>query len=144
MTPMTPFLIGSVGGAELLILIILIALLLFGSTKIPQLARGLGRALGEFKRGKMEIEREIAHEFSETPAPSQVEGAKNRIRDAAVALGLPAEGRSEADLKKAVANAAENTEDRTKVVAAAKALGIPVEGVGADELRREIARTVTF
>ncbi len=38
------------GGPELLI-ILAVVLLLFGSTKVPQLARSLGQASKEFKQG---------------------------------------------------------------------------------------------
>ncbi len=41
---------GRIGIWELLI-ILGILLLLFGSTKLPQLARGLGRSVNEFKKG---------------------------------------------------------------------------------------------
>ncbi|MFN8140573.1 MAG: twin-arginine translocase TatA/TatE family subunit [Fimbriimonadales bacterium] len=34
--------------------IIVVVLLLFGGTKIPQLMRGLGRGVGEFKKGVSE------------------------------------------------------------------------------------------
>ncbi len=41
-------------------ILLLVALLLFGgSKKIPELARGLGRAMGEFRRGQAEVEKEI-------------------------------------------------------------------------------------
>jgi sec-independent protein translocase protein TatA len=39
-----------------ILLILLIAILLFGSTKIPQLARSLGRSVSEFKKGVREGE----------------------------------------------------------------------------------------
>lgn len=42
-----------------LIIAVVAGVLLYGSTKIPQLARNLGRSTGEFKRGKMEVENEI-------------------------------------------------------------------------------------
>jgi sec-independent protein translocase protein TatA len=45
---MNPFLIGGLGGTELL-LILAVVLLLFGATKLPELARGSGRALRIFK-----------------------------------------------------------------------------------------------
>ncbi|WP_244518891.1 Sec-independent protein translocase subunit TatA/TatB [Parapedobacter composti] len=42
-----------IGGQELL-LIIVACLLLFGGKKIPELMRGLGRGVREFKRGQEE------------------------------------------------------------------------------------------
>ncbi|MGI0054746.1 MAG: Sec-independent protein translocase subunit TatA/TatB [Thermoplasmata archaeon] len=42
-----------------LIIAVVAGVLLYGSTKIPQLARNLGRSTGEFKRGKLEVEKEI-------------------------------------------------------------------------------------
>jgi len=39
-----------VGAAELLIVLVVV-LLLFGSKKLPELARGLGQAAHEFRRG---------------------------------------------------------------------------------------------
>jgi sec-independent protein translocase protein TatA len=45
-------------GAEWLYILIIV-LVLFGGAKLPQLARGLGKSLGEFKKAKEEFEREI-------------------------------------------------------------------------------------
>lgn len=42
-----------------LIIAVVAGVLLYGSTKIPQLAHNLGRSAGEFKRGKIEVEKEI-------------------------------------------------------------------------------------
>ena len=43
----------TMGGSEWL-LIALVVLLLFGGTKIPELMRGLGKGVSEFKKGKNE------------------------------------------------------------------------------------------
>ncbi len=40
-----------------LIVILLIVLLLFGARKLPDLARSLGKSIGEFKKGREETER---------------------------------------------------------------------------------------
>lgn len=40
--------IGGIGGGELL-LILLVLIILFGTKKIPELARGLGKGIREFK-----------------------------------------------------------------------------------------------
>lgn len=50
--------IGMPGGPELLV-ILFIVLLLFGAKKLPELSRSLGKSLGEFKKGKDELENEI-------------------------------------------------------------------------------------
>lgn len=47
-------LLGIIGGQEIIIIAIII-LLLFGGKKIPELMRGLGKGVGEFKKGKSEI-----------------------------------------------------------------------------------------
>ena len=46
------------GGMEMMV-ILLIAVLLFGANKIPKLARSTGEAMGEFKKGRQEIEEEL-------------------------------------------------------------------------------------
>ncbi len=46
------------GGQEMLVILIIV-LLLFGAKKIPELARGMGKGLGEFKKAKHEFDDEI-------------------------------------------------------------------------------------
>lgn len=41
---------GRLGGAEIIIVLVVV-LLLFGATKLPQLARSLGASAKEFKKG---------------------------------------------------------------------------------------------
>ncbi len=55
---LTPLQFGVPGGMELMI-ILLIAVMLFGASKIPKLARSTGQAMGEFKRGRAELEQEL-------------------------------------------------------------------------------------
>ncbi len=50
--------IGGMGGAEIFI-IFLVALLLFGSKKIPELAKGLGKGINEFKKATNNIKKEL-------------------------------------------------------------------------------------
>jgi sec-independent protein translocase protein TatA len=42
-----------------MVVILLIAVLLFGANKIPKLARSTGQAMGEFRRGREEVEQEL-------------------------------------------------------------------------------------
>ena len=52
------YLIGMPGGWEL-VLIVFAILLLFGAKKIPELARGIGRGIREFKDATREVNKEI-------------------------------------------------------------------------------------
>lgn len=54
----TPLIGGIPAGPELLI-ILLVLVLLFGANKIPKLARSTGQAMGEFKKGREEVEDEL-------------------------------------------------------------------------------------
>ncbi|HNI43313.1 MAG: twin-arginine translocase TatA/TatE family subunit [Chitinophagales bacterium] len=49
---------GLPGGSEWII-IFLVALLLFGGKKIPELARGIGRGIREFNDARSSIQKEI-------------------------------------------------------------------------------------
>jgi len=48
----------SLGGPEI-VLIVLVILLIFGGKKIPELMRGLGKGISQFKKGMKEVDDEI-------------------------------------------------------------------------------------
>lgn len=58
------------GGPEI-ILILVVVLLMFGGKKIPEMMRGLGRGMKEFKEGKDGISEELE------PRPAPVKKAEN-------------------------------------------------------------------
>jgi sec-independent protein translocase protein TatA len=47
------------GLPEIVIILIAIVIFFFGGDKLSELARGLGRFTGEFKKGKEEMEKEL-------------------------------------------------------------------------------------
>jgi sec-independent protein translocase protein TatA len=49
---------GSFGGMEILI-ILLVILLFFGAKRIPELARGIGQGINEFRKASDEIKKEL-------------------------------------------------------------------------------------
>lgn len=57
----TMILLFSVGMPEVLV-VSLFVLLIFGGKKIPELMRGLGKGVNEFKKGMNDIESEIKKE----------------------------------------------------------------------------------
>jgi TatA/E family protein of Tat protein translocase len=58
--------IDGIGGPELL-LIFFLSLMLFGGKKLPELARGLGKSMREFKRAAAGVEQEIKRAIEEPP-----------------------------------------------------------------------------
>lgn len=56
--------LGPIGGPEM-IMIFVVILLLFGAKKLPELARGVGKSMGEFKKAREEFEREITRSEEE-------------------------------------------------------------------------------
>ena len=64
------------GGQELL-LVLLIVLLLFGGTKLPSLARGLGQSIKEFKKAQREDEPEAKPGETKAAEPKKSEPADN-------------------------------------------------------------------
>ncbi len=125
-------------GIEWVVILIIIAvLLLFGPSKLPELARGVGRALGEFRRGKMQIEREISTELSQL----DTQDLRIRVEKAAGALGLSASGRSEMELKLDIARAVDKARD-DQVVSAAQAMGVYSSGADVIRLKEQIIKAL--
>lgn len=46
-------------GAPEIVLIVLVVLLIFGGKKIPELMKGLGKGVSNFKKGLKEVEDEV-------------------------------------------------------------------------------------
>ena len=125
-------------GIEWIVLLIIVAvLLLFGPSKLPELARGFGRALGEFRRGRMEIEREISTELS----TMETRDTRMRVEKAAGALGVSAPGRSEMQLKLDIARAVDKAQDE-QVVSAAQAMGVYSSGSDVTRLKEQIIKAL--
>jgi len=75
MDTLLPAFIGIPGGPELLVILLLVVLL-FGADKLPKLARSSGQAMGEFKRGRDQIEDELREAAESTPARPEGEPAE--------------------------------------------------------------------
>lgn len=58
----------NLGGGEI-ILILALVLILFGAKKLPELAKGLGTGIKEFKKATREVTEEVSNAMDETPPP---------------------------------------------------------------------------
>ena len=62
-----------------MMVILLIVLLLFGAKKLPELARGMGKAVREFSAARDEIERELSQSGPKAVAPSKLPDTKSEL-----------------------------------------------------------------
>jgi sec-independent protein translocase protein TatA len=89
---------GSIGGPELLVIFV-VALLLFGPRKLPELGRAIGKGLAEFRRAASDLRETLDAEVarSETPRaslPAASDPPGKRESTPTVADGGTADGRS--------------------------------------------------
>ncbi len=91
------------------LILIVVALILFGGAKkIPEFARNLGKATGEFKRGQVELENEIKKAmYSEPEAPKTQE---MNYTEAAKNLGIDPTGKTNEQLSKEISDKLSNNQ----------------------------------
>jgi sec-independent protein translocase protein TatA len=77
MTPMIASIL-NLAGPDMMV-VLLIVLLLFGAKKLPELARGMGRAAKEFSAARDEIERELTQPGSCKVTQSKLVDTKEKL-----------------------------------------------------------------
>jgi len=70
------FALFNLGGGEI-ILILALVLILFGAKKLPELAKGLGTGIKEFKKATRDVTEEMHSAMEETPPPPRSLPAAN-------------------------------------------------------------------
>ncbi|MBH59186.1 MAG: twin-arginine translocase TatA/TatE family subunit [Thaumarchaeota archaeon] len=92
----------AVGGMEWIWIVLAIGIFLVGTDKLPELARNLGKAMGEFQKSKSDFEREVkSYSEFETTAPSK-SVSKYELQKSASALGIDATTKDEEQLREAI------------------------------------------
>jgi sec-independent protein translocase protein TatA len=79
-------------GTQDILLILIVALFLFGPNKLPELARSLGKATGEFKKAQMQSESELKQ------MGKPLENKDEKIHNLAVEMGLDVQNKSDEQL----------------------------------------------
>jgi len=77
---------GSIGMPELIIIFV-IALIIFGPRKLPELGRSLGKSLAEFKRASNELKSTLEEEIRLEEQQQRVEAQKAAAGPTVVATG---------------------------------------------------------
>ena len=71
-----------IGGGEI-ILIMIVALILFGGDKLPELARGLGKGIRDFKDASEGVKREITNQIDSFEAKKTAEADEKKAAEEA-------------------------------------------------------------
>jgi len=92
-------------GPELIIVLIIAVVLIFGVKKIPDIAKSLGRAGGEFKKGKQEADREAKKAAVEDEEPVNEEKEHTKLLNVAKGLGIDTDDKNDETLRKEIEKA---------------------------------------
>ncbi|MEO9321344.1 MAG: twin-arginine translocase TatA/TatE family subunit [Nitrososphaera sp.] len=112
-------LVREIAGSEWIILILLVLVLMFGTKRLPQMSRTLGRAAGEYEKARNMVKRELGQGFSSYGSPpAQTSGVVPRITGPV-------------------------TTEREKLEQIAQSLGIDSKGKTDDELRTQISQKMS-
>ncbi len=89
-----------ISGAEWIWIIVIVGVLLFGAKKIPELARSLGRATGEYEKARLEAEREIRGYRADGSKAS-----REKLEAIAKTLGIDPSGKDDDELREEIERA---------------------------------------
>lgn len=95
-------------GTSELILIFAVVMLLFGASKLPELARSMGSSVGEFKKAQKESEqnlKEFEKSIKEPVTP------KTKVQETAEKLGIDIKGKTDDELLEEIQKAAEKPKE---------------------------------
>tara|TARA_B100001245_G_C22693203_1_gene338155 strand:+ start:77 stop:466 length:390 start_codon:yes stop_codon:yes gene_type:complete len=113
-------------GTEWIFIVLVVVILLFGSNRVPEVARSIGKALGEFHKGKAELEREI--KAANDLAENEVKSASDIVNPSSTSSASTSPIKVDSPVK--------TEEDKIKKIA--QDLGLNSEGKSEDEIKKEI------
>jgi len=84
-------------GTPELIGIFALVIILFGASKLPELARSMGSSVGEFKKAQIESERNLK-EFEKSVTEPTAAPKKTKVQETAEKLGIDTKGKTDDQL----------------------------------------------
>ena len=96
-----------VNATEWIIIIVIIAVVIFGAKKVPELARSFGRATTEYERAKIEAKRELQRVKDlgtsiSTSTATDAEVSRGKLESVANTLGINHSEMSDDELRSAI------------------------------------------
>jgi sec-independent protein translocase protein TatA len=96
-----------VNAAEWIIIIVIIAVVIFGAKKIPELARSFGRATTEYEKAKIEAKKELQRvkdvgTATSTSTATEAQVSRGKLESVADTLGINHSEMSDDELRSAI------------------------------------------
>lgn len=90
-------------GSEWVIIVLVALIVLFGTNKIPDVAKKLGRTVGEYNRAKAEIQNQISGiTNANLNITNPVQNERQKLEAMAKSLGIDFAAKTDDEIKKAV------------------------------------------
>jgi sec-independent protein translocase protein TatA len=99
-TGLTDLIMGIVAGTEWIIIVIVIAVLIFGAKKVPELAKSLGRATSEYEKAKYEAKNELQR--IRNPGTTDIQENRDKLETVADTLGIKYLDKNDEELRAAI------------------------------------------
>ncbi len=90
-------------GSEWIIIIFVALIVLLGTNRLPEVTRKLGKAVGEYKKAKNDVQKQFK-DFSNSnlDVMGPVENEKQKLETIAKSLGIDSTNKSEEELRKII------------------------------------------
>ena len=98
MFELTSLVLGIVNSAEVIIIVVIIAVLFLGVKKIPELARSLGKASTEYEKSRIEAKKEI----QQIKSHNTTNVDREKLESIADTLGIDYSNKNDEDLRTAI------------------------------------------
>ena len=105
----------NIGGSEWIIIGLMALFLLFGSKKLPEFSRMIGRVVGEYEKARMIAQREMAQSIPSQAASyhgPNIQGPVNSEREklevVAMSLGIESRNKNDDDLRELISDKIKN------------------------------------
>ena len=92
--------IGGVSGTEWIIIIVIFLVLIFGSKKLPELARSLGKMTTEYEKARIQVRREL--EMTKSQINTSPNPEREKLEDIANILGIDYSNKRDDELRLAI------------------------------------------
>jgi sec-independent protein translocase protein TatA len=100
-TELSNLIMGIVNGTEWIIIIVVIAVVIFGAKKVPEIARSFGRATTEYEKAKIEAKKELQR-IRNLPGATSIQDDREKLEAVAETLGINYSNKNNLELKAAI------------------------------------------